>query len=250
MSSIDHLLITHFSYFRLALSPSPPQSFSPLNFAHIYFHFFSICPSQGPESGGVEVVCEGSTHSITSGGGFSSFYDVPAYQTAAVNAYFTAAAASGHKLVAGYSQGRGYPDVTLAGYNYYTRIGGKYYTVSGTSASCPAVAGMISNINAARLAKNKGSVGWLNPTLYSNYGSFTNDITSGRIHCVATGTCCKEGFWATPGWDPASGLGSLNYGKLETLLISLGQVNTLADIPTDPPVSRPKSKVAFNSDGT
>lgn len=194
-------------------------------------------------------MCQGSAQSITSGGGFSSFYPVPDYQQSAIDDYFASAAAADNSPVSGYSIGRGYPDITLAGYNYYTRIGGKYYTVSGTSASCPAVAGMISNINAARIAQNKGSLGWLNPVLYSQYRLFTKDITSGKIHCVASGICCDEGFWATPGWDPASGLGSLNYGKMEALLVSLGGVNTLTDTPTNPPTTRQLPNLALNTNG-
>lgn len=122
----------------------------------------------------------------------------------------------------GYGAGRGYPDITFAGFNFLTYIGGKNYSVSGTSASTPAVAALFSNINAERLSHGKGSLGWINPVLYSNSSSFVNDIISGNILCVSTGTCCPQGHYATPGWDPASGLGSVNYVKLAKFFFDLG----------------------------
>ena len=83
--------------------------------------------------------------------------------------------------------GRGYPDISVAGTNYLVVIGGYYYSISGTSASAPVVAGMISLVNAARLALNKPAIGWLNPTLYTYYKSqsYIRDVTSGKNNCVA-----------------------------------------------------------------
>ena len=97
-------------------------------------------------------------------------------------------------------------------------IGGTPYGLYGTSASAPAVAGFFCNLNAARLASGKGPVGWINPALYANPNAFVNDITSGDIKCGAQNyygynTCCMQGFYAASGWDPATGLGSIDYGK-------------------------------------
>jgi subtilase family serine protease len=50
------------------------------------------------------------------------------------------------------------------------------YSVSGTSASSPFMAGLFSNVNAKRLAAGKGSLGWINPTLYQTYTQFTNGM--------------------------------------------------------------------------
>jgi hypothetical protein len=181
-------------------------------------------------------VAEGnSDNGITSGGGFSTYYPQHTWQSAAVSGYFSTAAGLGKSPVAGYAaNGRAYPDISLAGMNYVVVIGGTRYSVSGTSASCPAVAGFISNINAARLAIGKGSVGWINPTLYTKGSSFVNDITSGNIKCVADGTCCTTGFYATAGWDPATGLGSVNYGKMSSLFVALGEISTSYVSPREP----------------
>ena len=197
---------------------------------------------QGAESGNPETVCQGDKNqAITSGGGFSERYAVPSFQKLHVQNYFTAAAALGQSPSGGYGTGRGYPDISLAGFNYLTYIGGKNFSVSGTSASCPAVAALFSNINAQRIANGKGSLGWINPVLYSNSSLFTNDITSGNTLCVSTGTCCIQGFYATPGWDPASGLGSVNYQKLADLFYGLGQYIPGSAITTGSPSIRPSS---------
>lgn len=40
--------------------------------------------------------------------------------------------------------------------------------------------------------------------------------------------CCKEGFTASPGWDPASGIGSLDYAKMSRYFMNL--VNGLSTV--------------------
>ena len=186
-----------------------------------------------------ETVAQGDISGIiTSGGGFSEYYPMPAWQAAAVSAYFTSAAAALHTPMAGYATaGRGYPDVSLAGLNYVLYVGGTSGLASGTSASSPAVAGFFSNVNAARMAIGKGSLGWVNPALYRYGAAFMNDITSGHTKCVAGGTCCPQGFYATPGWDPACGLGSPNYGKMHAILVALGTGNSVS--PTYSPTYSP-----------
>ena len=176
---------------------------------------------QGPESGVVERVCSSALGGIiTSAGGFSKFYPTPSWQTAHVASYFTAAAAAGATPYPGYSADkRGYPDVSLAAANFQTRENGVWMGESGTSASAPTVAGMLTLINTARLAAGKPTVGFVNPALYhlanTTPGVF-HDITLGSNHCMAqssderitgTTTCCNQGFTAVAGWDPVSGLG-------------------------------------------
>ena len=182
---------------------------------------------------------------FTSGGGFSSHYSVPYYQEKAVKDYFTAANISGTMPYPGYKTGRGYPDVTFAGSGYAVFVGGKYYGLSGTSASGPAVAGLISSVNAARMAMGKGSLGWVNPALYANTSLYLNDVTSGHIRCPGGGgiICCKQGYTATSGWDPASGLGSMNYGRMQEVLVSLGQM----DVAFREPSARPTSTASPSS---
>jgi hypothetical protein len=199
-------------------------------------------PLQGlqNEPYGPEVVAQSDTNSgssFTTGGGFSVHYPAPSWQTDVISAYFKSAAAAGRTPVAGYGAGRGFPDLSIAGVNYMVVIGGKLTKESGTSASAPVVAAFFSNINAARIAAGKGPLGWVTPALYKYSNSFVNDITSGNNKCVALGTCCPQGYYAGPGWDPACGLGSPNYGKMHHILVALGdEVN--AALPTALPTVR------------
>lgn len=97
-------------------------------------------------------------------------------------------------------------------------------TVSGTSASCPVVAGMVSLVNSARRAAGKPPLGFLNPALYALHTHFIKDITVGENRCVAAGAqCCAEGFFAARGWDPVTGLGSIDFERF---------LATMMDIPT------------------
>jgi hypothetical protein len=48
--------------------------------------------------------------------------------------------------------------------------------------------------------------------------------------------CCTQGFYATTGWDPVTGLGSINYAKMETAFLPLGSTNTLTTGPSLSPV--------------
>jgi len=171
----------------------------------------------GPVDGSEEVACSGNTGgTITTGGGFSGHYAQPDWQTSAVETFLSRDAAA-----SGYASGRGYPDVAMAGFNYPTVIGGGTYLVSGTSASAPVVAGMVTVINARLLEQGKPPVGFINPTIYANGGAAFSDIETGDNKCSAGGpsgaTCCSEGFNAVEGWDAATGWGSVKFDKLSEL---------------------------------
>jgi hypothetical protein len=171
--------------------------------------------TQGPESLRPETTCQSDLGGIiTSGGGFSTYYPRPDWQSADVAGYFSKMVGTPSAPVPGYSTtGRGYPDLSLAGTAYKVIIGGQWFSASGTSASTPVLAGMVALINAARLDANMSSVGWLNPTLYKRGKSFVIDVLLGKNNC-GVGLripCCSEGFSATTGWDPTTGLGSVNF---------------------------------------
>ena len=171
--------------------------------------------TQGPESLRPEITCQSDLGGIiTSGGGFSTYYPRPDWQSANVTGYFSKVVGTPLAPIPGYSTtGRGYPDLSLAGTAYKIIIGGQWFSASGTSASTPVLAGMVALINAARLEANMSSVGWLNPTLYKRGKSFVIDILLGKNNC-GVGLkipCCSEGFSATTGWDPTTGLGSVNF---------------------------------------
>lgn len=151
------------------------------------------------------------------GGGFSDTFLVPPYQQEAVNQFKSISGSSLPAANLWNAQGRGYPDVAaLFGDDvpYCISSGGNFEGVAGTSAACPVVAAQIAKLNDIRFHNNKPALGFLNPFLYQTAAKFPksfNDITEGNN---GSGGGAGTGFTAVKGWDPVTGLGSLNYGNL------------------------------------
>jgi len=103
--------------------------------------------------------------------------------------------------------GRGFPDISAVGQNGAIVYLGDNNIGGGTSMSAPVVAAIFTRINEERLAAGKSTIGFVNPTLYSNPQMF-NDITVGD---QSTGGCGTNGFSCVPGWDPVTGLGTPKY---------------------------------------
>lgn len=87
---------------------------------------------------------------------------------------------------------------------------------------------MLSLINNQLVVMNKSTVGWINPVLYQ-YAShhILHDITIiGNNSCSALysetdHTCFAEGFVAMTGWDPVTGLGSVDFVQLQQVFVSV-----------------------------
>jgi len=71
------------------------------------------------------------------------------------------------------------------------------------------VAGIISLLNDNLLSQDKPPLGFLNPWLYGQGLAGLNDITIG-----SNPGCWTDGFSAVVGWDPVTGLGTLNFTLL------------------------------------
>ena len=186
-----------------------------------------------------EVVCQSDKGGfVTSGGGISGAYALPYWQKSHVDGYFDKVQNTEKQPYKGYSKsGRGYPDISAAGSHYLVVIGGNLHWVGGTSVGAPVIAGMVSLINAARFRAGGKPVGFLNPALYSNSSLFVNDITVGKNNCTRDSSCCREGFSAAPGWDPASGLGTLNFSRFKQFMLGLNP----SSLPTAPPSLQPSN---------
>ncbi|KAF8268691.1 peptidase S8/S53 domain-containing protein [Lactarius quietus] len=148
-----------------------------------------------------------------SSGGFSNIFKRPPYQDYAVGNFF-------HQLGDQYSglynaSSRGFPDVSSQASvsNGMARAVQHLYAIPS-----PVVAGLISLLNDYRLSKNMPPLGFLNPRIYGDARLSFNDITSG-----SNPGCGTEGFSAVPGWDPVTGLGTLDFTKL------LGILSVLVD---------------------
>lgn len=122
---------------------------------------------------------------------------------------------------------RDVPDISMAASashdGYLTYSGGTLSAVGGTSVSAPVVAGIAALLNqrlVATGAQSKAGLGNINPTLYSmaqsSPGAF-HDVVNGdnkvTIACGVRARNCISGTYgydAGPGYDQATGLGTLD----------------------------------------
>ncbi|MDE1820248.1 MAG: PKD domain-containing protein [Euryarchaeota archaeon] len=94
---------------------------------------------------------------------------------------------------------RGVPDVGITAGSYLEMVeGGQTWLVEGTSDASPMWAGLAATADQI----HGGGIGLLDPTLYAilrstSYSTDFHDITSGN-----------NGYSATPGWDPITGIGT------------------------------------------
>jgi kumamolisin len=137
-----------------------------------------------------EVVWNDGASGGASGGGISSFFPTPSWQSGAL------VTRANNKP--GPLSNRGVPDVAGDAdpeTGYHVRVDGSDSVIGGTSAVAPLWAGLIARLNQARGART----GFLNPQLYGNPG-LLRDITQGN----------NGDFKASVGWDACTGLGSPN----------------------------------------
>jgi tripeptidyl-peptidase-1 len=93
-----------------------------------------------------------------SGGGFSFAYKRPSYQESAVSSYLASGTALPDSKYYN-SQGRGFPDVSAIGTNYNILVTKSKFSISGTSASTPVIAGVVALLNHYRLSKKMPPLG-------------------------------------------------------------------------------------------
>ncbi|KIJ28813.1 hypothetical protein M422DRAFT_189249 [Sphaerobolus stellatus SS14] len=164
--------------------------------------------------------------SFTSGG-FSNFFARPSYQSAVVSSFLTRLGSTNSGKFN--TSGRGFPDVSAQGENIVIVNAGKTGSVSGTSCASPVFASVVSLLNDQLIAAGKSPLGFLNPFLYSAAGiGALTDITTGN-----NPGCNTNGFAAGIGWDPVTGLGTPNFPKLLTAVVSLGSCIS-RQLPTSP----------------
>jgi len=199
------------------------------NDCHMGSQYIASFPASAPYvtavggvSGGSEQ--KGNTGEVAwmySGGGFSIFFEEPSWQSDAVSSYFKQDI--DYPESERYETGmRGFPDIAAQSVDYIIAVGGDWYLVSGTSASCPVVAGMVSMINMERVKSGKETLGFLNPSLYSMYDEgedIANDITEGYNEGCRMDN--DIGWQTAQGWDPITGVGTPKFEELFSKLRDL-----------------------------
>ncbi|MGH7951353.1 MAG: protease pro-enzyme activation domain-containing protein [Limisphaerales bacterium] len=166
-------------------------------------------------SGGASGWAEGS------GGGISPTYSIPSWQT---NINMTANKGS--------TTARNIPDVALTADNIYVVAdNGQEEDVGGTSAAAPLWAGFTALVNQQAANNGLPSVGFINPAVYAianstNYSNCFNDITTGNNSSSNSPTL----FFATPGYDLCTGLGSPKGTNLINALTLVANTNTITHL--------------------
>jgi subtilase family serine protease len=150
---------------------------------------------------------------IATGGGRSVLFPTPSFQSGLPQSLLQGA--------------RGLPDLSWnaavdGGALTYTSFGGVrvgWHTVGGTSASSPQLAGVIALANQLRAQLGKGSIGYLNPVLYTLPSSDFTDTVPQTFGSGAGLTTLDSnelfgsgipGMETTAGWDLTTGFGSPN----------------------------------------
>jgi tripeptidyl-peptidase-1 len=139
---------------------------------------------------------------ITSGGGFSDVLNRSSsapWQETVVNNYLKAANAYAYPpMNTGYfnAEGRGYPDVATYGSNYFIVLKGQLTRESGTSASAPVFAAMVTLWNDIRLAYGKPPMGFIAPFLYDIYmnnpDAFHDIVTGNNVSLMQNDNCFRS----------------------------------------------------------
>jgi subtilase family serine protease len=142
-----------------------------------------------------------------SGGGISSLYDLPQWQSQIGSAYvrrsfpdvsFNADPASGQDAWVTYHNDSSDPLTKM------------WVTIGGTSIASPQWAGFMALVNEAR--GSKGSLGFLNPIIYG----LSAELHTSLFHDVTGGS--NGGFNAGAGWDAVTGWGSMKADGLLSFL--------------------------------
>jgi len=176
-----------------------------------------LCQQYGCVNGNHELPTNYNITGWTTGGGFGIFSENrPSWQSQEVEAYLN----SGVKLPTKFNRkGRGYPDVSAVGHNCPVINMGSIMGVDGTSCASPIFASIIALLNDYQKSKGKPVLGFANPLLYKMYHDEPNtfhDITQGNNWCTEYQCCLsgKNGYSSSKGWDPVTGLGTPNVGRM------------------------------------
>ncbi|EIW55937.1 subtilisin-like protein [Trametes versicolor FP-101664 SS1] len=167
------------------------------------------------------VTSVGSTQGISpesaadfSSGGFSDVFLRPPYQVDAVAGYLQRSGSANASSVN--TTGRAYPDVSAQGFQFVVEADDRPQIFNSTSASSATFAAIVALLNDRLLNAGKPPLGFLNPLLYSKGLPALNDVVSGSSSPICG---ARDSLTVTPGWDPATGLGTPDFQKLLAIVV-------------------------------
>jgi uncharacterized protein (TIGR03437 family) len=178
---------------------------------------------------------------VGSGGGASAFFPKPIWQNA------PGVPADG---------ARDLPDLSFAASpnhdGYEVSTGGQFQVYGGTSVATPVFAGMVALLNQSLISQGtlaQPGLGNINPTLYRlarTVPSVFHDITQGNnlVPCQRGSRDCNNGqmgFFAGPGYDQVTGLGSVDFSALASQWTIPAPVPSNVTITANPNPSYSKS---------
>lgn len=170
---------------------------------------------------------ESSTYNKASGGGFSTIYRAPGYQSARTSSPANADASAIYQfpddpssIESNHARGRGVPDISLnASVNggvvvYQSNPATGHVSLNimgGTSVGTPELAGILAD--GVQMAHHR--LGAINPALYklgssNTYRLVMHDVISGNNTLASSGL---SGYTASHGWDPTTGWGSPSHAE-------------------------------------
>ena len=163
------------------------------------------------------------TDELGSGGGISTRFTIPSYQT-------------GIDMTAnlGSATMRNGPDVSMAATNIYVVYNGAGTLLVGTSAAAPLWTGICALINEKAVANGKPTVGFLNPAIYAlgksaAYKDCFHDITTGNNFWSSSPTHypAVAGYDLCTGWGTPNGTNLINALYTGPTVVSLVMSNGL-----------------------
>ncbi|GJJ06826.1 hypothetical protein Clacol_001022 [Clathrus columnatus] len=138
-------------------------------------------------------------------GGFSNVFSTPSYQLTAVEHYINI---TGNDNSTNFNtSGRAFPDTSVHGNDIVFIFQAQGLTIDTTITSATIFASMIAFLNSVLLSKGHPVLGFLNPLIYTQPSGFDD------IKLESDPACNTTGFSVVDGWDPRTGVGTLNVTK-------------------------------------
>lgn len=152
-------------------------------------------PNTGASGAGEAAVTVGNYMGWSTGGGFSNepTCEQPWYQKAAVAEYLQRNASGMPPRSMFNASLRAYPDIAALGHNVMTVTDTIVQPADGTSAATPMIAGILTRLNQARIAKGLPQIGLANPLLYAarhNAPAAFYDIVGPANNKCGSFVCC------------------------------------------------------------